>query len=695
MAPEQAAGKKQLTTAVDVYGVGTILYELLTGQPPFSAPTLVETLRLVLDKDPARPHTLNPRLDRDLETICLKCLEKDPVKRYASAEALAEDLDYWLSGEPIEGRRSRIWERALKWAKRNRMVTALAGVIAMALLGMIGLMVILWVSAEKRAMAVGEWEIAEARVLELEPEKIELERENENLHKRIVEIQDQNRHLLTELDAAVSEIHIFRGDMPHAIYSSYAGVIYAAAISPDEKQIAFANDYSPMRILEITSGREMRSFLSDSPILANSAAYSHDGKYLAAGGQHGILSVWLAENGKIQLRLSELAGGIYKVVFSPDDKLLATASWPETVRLYDRFSGKPLWSTKGPEKKDQPGYIPSVAFRPDGKRLAWVGPRGTVNVWEVDTGREVLSLKIGDGNAKCESALFSADGLQLICASYKEVSVRDANTGEASLSLQAIHAPIALSADGKFLAAGFGDHQIKVMDTKTWKDIVLLPGTFPGIKSLTFSRTCKYLVGIQSGSPRKVLVWDLQPAKQQATAKGAEALMSEAEALMSEIESSNGTESKPPKEMKGGPGQPPPKPLSREMAQDKDKKDAPEQKDIVINSGEIVGKVTSIDANEKSFHLQVGKQDVKVMTIDDVKIRTKNPPVAYDDKGKIRKYTAKKLKVLKGDSKLPGYLAEFYDLRANQIVQVSLVHKKSNKTTQPLASVILIISEPN
>jgi tetratricopeptide (TPR) repeat protein len=176
---------------------------------------------------------------------------------------------------------------------------------------------------------------------------------------------------------------------------------------------------------------------------------------------------------------------------------------------------------------------------------------------------------------------------------------------------------------------------------------------------------------------------------------GVQLLRREAEALMSEIESSNGTESKPPKEMKGGPGQPPPKPLSREMAQDKDKKDAPEQKDIVINSGEIVGKVTSIDANEKSFHLQVGKQDVKVMTIDDVKIRTKNPPVAYDDKGKIRKYTAKELKVLKGDSKLPGYLAEFYDLRANQIVQVSLVHKKSNKTTQPLASVILIISEPN
>jgi hypothetical protein len=128
---------------------------------------------------------------------------------------------------------------------------------------------------------------------------------------------------------------------------------------------------------------------------------------------------------------------------------------------------------------------------------------------------------------------------------------------------------------------------------------------------------------------------------------------------------------------------------------DKDKKDTPEQKEKVFKVGDIVGKVTNIDANEKSFHLQVGKQDVKVMTIDDVKIRTKNPPVAYDDKGNKKKYTAKELKELKGDSKLPGYTAEFNDLKQNQVVEVSLVRKKSDKGKQPLANVIMIVTQPN
>ena len=128
------------------------------------------------------------------------------------------------------------------------------------------------------------------------------------------------------------------------------------------------------------------------------------------------------------------------------------------------------------------------------------------------------------------------------------------------------------------------------------------------------------------------------------------------------------------------------------MAQEKDKKDATEHKEKLIKIGDIAGKVMNIDANEKSFHLQVGKQDVKVMTIDDVKIRTKNPPVAYDDKGNKKKYTAKELK---GDSKLPGYTAEFNDLKQNQVVEVSLVRKKSDKGKQPLANVIMIVTQPN
>src|SRR5262249_13699318 len=144
MAPEQAAGKNtKLTSATDVYGLGTVLYQLLTGHPPFAGGTTYETIKLLLESEPRPPRLWNSKVDRDLSTICLKCLEKGPQRRYSSALAVAQDLERWLKHEPIQARRTGIAARGKKWLQRNPTVAA---VVALSVALVTALSVIIWKS---------------------------------------------------------------------------------------------------------------------------------------------------------------------------------------------------------------------------------------------------------------------------------------------------------------------------------------------------------------------------------------------------------------------------------------------------------------------------------------------------------------------------------------------------------------------
>ena len=144
MAPEQAVGNNAaISSATDVYGLGAVFYQMLTGQPPFAGGTTYETIKLLLDTEPRQPRLLNPKVDRDLSTICLKCLEKNPNRRYSSALALAEDLEHWLKHEPIQARRTGIVARSRKWVRRN---PSIAVMTAMLLALAVPLAAIVWKS---------------------------------------------------------------------------------------------------------------------------------------------------------------------------------------------------------------------------------------------------------------------------------------------------------------------------------------------------------------------------------------------------------------------------------------------------------------------------------------------------------------------------------------------------------------------
>ncbi|MFL5330462.1 MAG: protein kinase domain-containing protein [Gemmataceae bacterium] len=187
MAPEQARAEKQLSTAADVYSLGAILYECLTGRPPFQAATTIETVLQVLEKEPTRPTAIDPSVDRDLETIALKCLEKEPGKRYESAAALADELGRWQRGEPIKAKPITLGEWAWKWAKRRPAVAALSTAVCLLLFAFV---FYLWASLTKQKY-LNEF-LHEANISELEQRQRAVE-ERKRADVLAVEAQEGER----------------------------------------------------------------------------------------------------------------------------------------------------------------------------------------------------------------------------------------------------------------------------------------------------------------------------------------------------------------------------------------------------------------------------------------------------------------------------------------------------------------------
>ncbi len=548
MSPEQAAAKKDLTTAVDVYGLGAILYELLTGQPLFSAESVIEMLRQVQEREPKRPRVLRPRLDRDLETICLKCLEKGPGKRYGSAEALAEDLEYWLAGEPIEGRRSNVMERVLKWAKRRPAVAGLVGVSATALLGMSSLMGVLWVSAERRAATVRELDSAKKQLTEhqhqikgLENVQVEAQRldkisreagealrwpkylnDMRDAQKLLDSKQIQRTLLILESyqpqmgqkDLRGFEWHYLwrlchaKASQAPLLLRRHTGWVTSLTLSSDGTTLATGDDGGTVRLWDLSSGLVMHTPQKHKrPV---NVAFAPDGKVAVSASLDGTVKVWQVPSGIELFKVPDDSTPVYSVAFAPDSSTVALARVSGFVEFWDVETGKKKASLKSHEAWRTPREpLGLLAFSPDGKMLASYGGGSIVKVWDMET-KKNRDFTAPSYESYQESVVFSPDGKMLAAGNWNSsINLWDVTTGKEVFEFTGHKGhvfPVAFSPDGKTLASGSDDTNIKLWDPIMLQHRFTLKGHSGRVTCLAFSSDSKVLAS--GSSDGTVEIWD-------------------------------------------------------------------------------------------------------------------------------------------------------------------------------------------
>jgi WD40 repeat protein len=509
MAPEQAASRRTVTTAADVYGLGAILYELLTGKVPFRADTVLETLHQVTNIEPPRPRSLNPTIDRDLETIALKCLDKEPRNRFDSAAALAEDLERWLGGEPIRARPAGVVERAVKWTKRRPASAALCALVAALLVAGVGALVWMGQAAEAAERAARLRAEKEAEDRRAETARADQEaRDKRQLAIRLyfknialarLEFADNNHgranELLEECDVGLRgwEWHFLDRYFRPAftpLRQHTAGVV-GMAFSADGRRLA-----------SVSSAKQHR--------LVHGSRGSWETK--SQSGPAGAIRIFRTSDGREILRIDRKAELLFGVALSPDGKHVACSGSPDFdepgfVKVFDTTSGTELLSITG--HKD---LVRGVAYSPDGRRLASASDDGMVKLWDAKSGNLLRTIGARDPSIRAVGAIaFSPDGTRLAGAIPYDCSVRvwDAGTGRELHALQGHTCNVTrvvFSPDGQRLATASEDHKVKVWASDTGRELVTLVGHAEGVAGVAFNPDGRRLVS--AGYDHTARVWD-------------------------------------------------------------------------------------------------------------------------------------------------------------------------------------------
>lgn len=550
MAPEQARGETHaLGPLVDVWALGAILYEMLTGRPPFKGASVGETMHLVLTSEPVPPRQLAPGVPRDLETICLRCLQKEPGKRYGSAAALAEDLRRFQSGEPILARPVGRLERSWRWCRRNPALAASLLLLVLSLVGGVTGIVVKGLEAiENAKIAKENEEYAEKQKTDAITQKEKAETSERKQRKfvyaslmaqipeawkrgdialvhRILETFIPDAEKKDEPDLRGVEWHYY-WDKSHGsrlTLHGHASALRIVRFSPNGKYIASGSFDPVVRLWEAATGKELHGFSVDSAV--DSLAFSPDGTLLLTASMNGGVRVWdLEKRAKIEDIFTPRHA--YCVGFSPNGQVILIGGNDGKFHFVDRGTRKPLGMI-ALDKGDNPR---SFTFTPDGKRLLVGGSQGKIYVSMPLTDAMSLPTRwdsrfaLHGSEAAIEILEFAPRG-QALLSSAKDGDIKHSHFSSefknltntqflAESSPQTL--PVTWGPDGHSLCfANSTDPKIVLWNIETGKMAAEFRGHISVVKTLAFSPDGKLLAS--GGDDRSLKIWDVKSTLAQAT----------------------------------------------------------------------------------------------------------------------------------------------------------------------------------